>query len=191
MLCVPSNITNSLFFPFDIYVNLVGFHTLVPVIHIHVVIPSRKCFFVQTWQLSSTVTLKIRSMLPKSNKLLLNNNPIFTLKIRSWARLKIPGCLKSCIWYVHLKIRSRSPKANQFFIVSQYYIHANLIKICQPVHEICRQASFFVLNSTVEVLEWPWKISSRSPKPIRLFIMSQCCTIYMQIWLKSANRCAR
>ena len=43
---------------------------------------------------------------------------------------------------VTLKIRSRSPKPNQLFIVSQCHTH-NLIQICQLVHEIsCRQALF-------------------------------------------------
>ena len=41
-----------------------------------------------------------------------------------------------------LKIRSRSPKPNQLFIMSQCYIHANLVKIWLPVHEIsCKQES--------------------------------------------------
>ena len=41
---------------------------------------------------------------------------------------------------VTLNIRSRSPKPNQLFIVSQCYIHANLVKIRQQVHKIsCRQ----------------------------------------------------
>ena len=35
-----------------------------------------------------------------------------------------------------LKIRSRSPKHNQLFNMSQFYIHANLVKIWQPVHDI-------------------------------------------------------
>ena len=43
---------------------------------------------------------------------------------------------------VTLNIRSRSPKPNQLFIMSQCYIHANLAKIRQPVHEIlCKQES--------------------------------------------------
>ena len=43
---------------------------------------------------------------------------------------------------VTLKIRSWSPKPNQLFIMSQCYIHANAIKIRQPVHEIsCKQES--------------------------------------------------
>ena len=37
---------------------------------------------------------------------------------------------------VTLKIRSKSPKPNQLFIMSQCYIHANLVKIQPPVHEI-------------------------------------------------------
>ena len=43
---------------------------------------------------------------------------------------------------VALKIRSRSPKPNQPFIMSQCYIHANLVKIHPPVHEIsCKKES--------------------------------------------------
>ena len=43
---------------------------------------------------------------------------------------------------VTLKIRSRSPKPNQLFIMSQCYIRANLVKIHPPVHEYsCIQES--------------------------------------------------
>ena len=43
---------------------------------------------------------------------------------------------------VTLKIRSRPPKPNQLIIMSQCYIHANLVKIHPPVHEIsCKQES--------------------------------------------------
>ena len=43
---------------------------------------------------------------------------------------------------VTLKIRSSSPKPNQLFIMSQCYIHANLIKIHPSVHELsCKQES--------------------------------------------------
>ena len=42
---------------------------------------------------------------------------------------------------VTLKIRSRSPKSIQLFIMSKCYIHANLVEIRQLVHEIlCTQA---------------------------------------------------
>ena len=73
-----------------------------------------------------------------------------------------------------LKNRSRSPKSNQLFIMSQCYIHVNLVEICQPVYEIwCTQAllglNLAVLSPTVTL-----KIRSRSPKPGQLFIMSQC-----------------
>ena len=43
---------------------------------------------------------------------------------------------------VTLKIRSRSPKSDQLIIVSQCYIHANLVKIHPPIHDIsCKQES--------------------------------------------------
>ena len=71
-----------------------------------------------------------------------------------------------------LKNRSRSPKPNLLFIMSQCYIHANLVEICRPVHKIWCIQAFFGLNlaksrSDLENL-------SRSPKPKQLFIMSQC-----------------
>ena len=56
----------------------------------------------------------------------------------------------SIFWYkfgslspaVTLKIRSKSPKPNQLVIMSQCYIHANLVKIHPPVHAIsCKQES--------------------------------------------------
>ena len=43
---------------------------------------------------------------------------------------------------VTVKIRSRSPKPNHLIIMSQCYIHANLVKIHPPVHEMsCKQES--------------------------------------------------
>ena len=43
---------------------------------------------------------------------------------------------------VSLKIRSRSPKPNQLFIMSECYIHANVVKMHPPVHEIsCKKES--------------------------------------------------
>ena len=43
---------------------------------------------------------------------------------------------------VTLKIRSRSPKPYQLFVMSQCYIHANLVKIHPLVHDIsCKQES--------------------------------------------------
>ena len=71
-----------------------------------------------------------------------------------------------------LENRLMSPKSNQLFIMSRCYIYANLVEICQPVHEIwCTQALFGLkfgsLSPTVTL-----KIRSRSPKPNHLFIMS-------------------
>ena len=48
-----------------------------------------------------------------------------------------------------LKNRSRSPKSNRLFIMSQCYIHANLIEICLPVHEIWCTQALLGLNLTV------------------------------------------
>ena len=75
---------------------------------------------------------------------------------------------------VTLKNRSRSPKPNQLFIMSQCYIHANLVEICQLVHDIrCTQA-LIGLNLAVLSRAVTLKIRSTSPKPNQLFIMSQC-----------------
>ena len=53
---------------------------------------------------------------------------------------------------VTLKIKSRSPKPNQLFIMSQCYIHANLLKIHPPVYEIsCKQKS---VTSTLTLMRW-------------------------------------
>ena len=51
---------------------------------------------------------------------------------------------KSTFWLKFDSFKSRtdlekwvwSPKPNQLFIMSQCYTHANLVEICQPVHEI-------------------------------------------------------
>ena len=58
---------------------------------------------------------------------------------------------------VTLKIRSRSPKPNQLFIMSQCYIHANLVKIHPPVHEIsCKQESL-TLTPTPTLTQTPYE----------------------------------
>ena len=67
---------------------------------------------------------------------------------------------------VTLKIKSRSPKADRLFTVSQCYIHANSVKIRQPVHEIsCWQET---VNLIVTL-----KIRSKSPKSNLLLILIQ------------------
>ena len=50
---------------------------------------------------------------------------------------------------VTVKIRSRPPKPIQLFIMSKCYIHANLVKICQLVHEILGTQAPFGLNLAV------------------------------------------
>ena len=72
-----------------------------------------------------------------------------------------------------LKNMSRSPKSNQLFIMSQCYIHANLVEICQPFHEIWCTQALLGLNLAV-CPAVTLKIRSRSPKPYQLFVMSQC-----------------
>ena len=71
---------------------------------------------------------------------------------------------------VTLKNRSKSPKPNQLFTMS----HANLVEICQPVHEIWYTTSTFWLKFGSLSHTVTLKIKSRSPKPNQLFIMSQC-----------------
>ena len=85
---------------------------------------------------------------------------------------------------VTLKIRSRSPKPIQLFIISKCYIHANLVKICQPGTQ-----APFGSNLNVWVLQWPWKIDQGHEN---LFSSSSCPNVIsMQIWLKSANQFMR
>ena len=72
-----------------------------------------------------------------------------------------------------LKNKSSSPKPNHLFIMSQCYIHANLVEICQPVHDMVHTSTFWLafgrFNPAVT-----FKIRSWSPKPNQLVIMFQC-----------------
>ena len=74
---------------------------------------------------------------------------------------------------VILKIWSRSPKSNQFFVMSQLYIHENLVRIQPLVHKIlCRLESVMPtlsIFSTAVTL----KIWSKSPKFNHFFVTSQ------------------
>ena len=79
---------------------------------------------------------------------------------------------------VTLKIRSSSPNSKQYFVMSQLYIHVNLVRIQPLVQKIlCRQES--VIEFSVFLLLWPWKFGhwSRSPKSNHFFVMSQ---LYIQ-----------
>ena len=73
-----------------------------------------------------------------------------------------------------LKNMSTSPKSNQLFIMSQCYIHANLVEIRQPFHEIWCTQALLSLNLAVLSPAVTLKIRSWSPKPKQLIIMSQC-----------------
>ena len=87
------------FFFYNIYANFVGFHTLVPVIH--VVIQSRKGIFIQILLKSANRFMRY----PDKRFFFF----FFCLKFSSFSA------------GVTLEIRSRSPKPIQLFIKSQYY----------------------------------------------------------------------
>ena len=72
-----------------------------------------------------------------------------------------------------LKNRLRSPKLNQLFIMSQCYIHANLVEICKPLYEIWVHTSTFWLKFGSLSPAVTLKIRSRSPNPNYLFTMSK------------------
>ena len=101
------------------------------------------------------------------------------LKSASWfTRYCAHKYLLAQIWQFKSRTVEKEVKVtktpNLLFIISQCYIHANLVEICQPVHEIwCTQAllglKFGSLSPTVTL-----KIRSRSPKPNQLFILSHC-----------------
>ena len=70
---------------------------------------------------------------------------------------------------VTLKMRSRSPKSNQLLNLSQWYIHASLVKFHPLVQEIlCIQEIFTPFNPPVTL-----KMRSRSPKSNQLLNLSQ------------------
>ena len=98
------------------------------------------------------VTLKIRSRSPNSNKLLILSDlyrlanlvtfhpMVHEITCRQTLFGLIFGGLSLA---VTLKIRSRSPKPIQLFIMSKCYIHANVVRIRRLVHEtVYTQAPF-------------------------------------------------
>ena len=141
------------------------------------------------------VTLKMRSKSSKSNKLLILSN---LYRLANLVTFHPMGheitCRQTLLAYfgglsltVILKIRSRSPKPIQLFIMSKCY--ANLVKICKLVHEIlCTQAPF---GSNLAVLSPALTLKNRSwsPKSNQLFIMPQCYIHANR--LKSANQFMR
>ena len=140
-------------------------------------------FWLNFGGLSLTVTLKIRSRSPKPIQLFIMSKCYIhanLVKIRQLVHeilcTQAPFGSKtgSLSQPLTLKNRSRSPKSNQLFIMSQCYIHANLVEVCQPVHEIMVHTSTFGLKFGSLSPAVPLKIRSRSPKPNQLFDMSQC-----------------
>ena len=75
------------------------------------------------------------------------------------------------------KNRSRSPKSNQLFVISQLCIRENLVRIQSLVQKIlCRKKKclrIFSFSTAVTL-----KIRSRSPKSNLFFVMSQ---LYMHV----------
>ena len=84
---------------------------------------------------------------------------------------------------VTLKIRSRSPKPNQLIIISQCYIHANLVKIHPPVHETSRkQESVMPTLTPTPTGSAPKTNMSLSPSVGVIIIV--CKTIWSMEWYK-------
>ena len=112
---------------------------------------AHKHLLAQIWQFKSRTDLERRSRSPKSKQLFIMSQcniqanlveicqPVHAI----WCtQVLLDLNLAVLSPAVTLKIRSRSPKPNQLFIMSQCYIHANLVKIHPPVHEIlCKQES--------------------------------------------------
>ena len=142
-------------------------------------------FWLNFGGLSLAVTLKIRSWSPKPIQLFIMSKCYIhanLVKIQQLVHEIL--CSTRTFWPKFgslspaktLKNRSRSPKPNLPFIMSQCYIHANLVEICQPVHEIWCTKALFSLNLACLSLAVTLKIMSRSPKLNQHFIMSQCYT---------------
>ena len=81
----------------------------------------------------------IKRQCPVSNKLLILFDLYRLANLETFHPINSGGLSLA----VTLKIRSRSPKPIQLFIKSKCYIHTNLVKMRQLVHEIlCTQAPF-------------------------------------------------
>ena len=69
---------------------------------------------------------------------------------------------------VTLKIGSRSSKSNQLFVMSQLYIHENLIRNKPPVHKI------FCIQETVTLKPTPMPTPTPRPTPTGSASKSVC-----------------
>ena len=102
------------------------------------------------------VTLKTRSRSPKLNKLSILFD-LYRLANLVTFHPMVHNMQTNTFWLIFgwlslavtLKIRWRSPKPIRLFIMSKCYIHANLVKICQVVHEILGTKAPFGSNLAV------------------------------------------
>ena len=155
--------SNKLLILSDLYrlANLVIFHPMV-----HEITCRQTLFGLIFGGLCLAVTLKIRSRSPKPVQLFIISKCYIHANLVKIRQLVHDIVHISTFWLkfgslspaVTLKNRSRSPKPNQLFTMSQYYIHANLVEICQPVHEIWCTQALFGLDLAVWVPQWPWKL---------------------------------
>ena len=137
------------------------------------------------------VTLKIRSRSPKSNKLLILSDLYRLANLVTFHLMVHEITQTNTFWLnfgglsltVTLKIRPRSPKPIQLFIMSKCYIHANLVKF----HQFMRYYAHKHLLAQI----WQFKSHSDLEKYVKVTSSSCPNVISMQIWLKSANQFMR
>ena len=124
-------------------------------------------FWLNFGGLSLAVTLKTRSRSPNPIQLfIMSKCYIHANLVKIHPLVHEILCSIRTFWLIFgslspaktLKNRSRSPKPNLLFIMSRCYIHANMVEICQPVHEIWCTQALFGLNFVVYVPQWPWKL---------------------------------
>ena len=134
-------------------------------------------FWLNFGGLSLTVTLKIRSRSPKPiqcvilPKCYIHENLVKYSPVCSWDIVHT-----STFWLkfgslslaVTLKNRSRSPKSNQLFIMSQCYFHANLVPWLIWVFA-GRTVTLLVL-SCCDACYWFDMVRTGSPKGIKYYL---------------------
>ena len=114
-------------------------------------------FLVFPWKLGQGHQNLISSLLYPNYSWKFGKNPTTGSKYIVWTR----QCNRIFSFYtaMTLKIRSRSPKSVQFFVMSQIYklyIHANLVRIWPLVHKILHRQESIIEFSVSQPL-WPWK----------------------------------
>ena len=139
---------------------------------------AHKHLLAQIWQFKSRTDLKKYVKVTKINSalhhvpMLYSYKPGWNPSTSSWDMMHTNTfglTFASLSPAVTLKIRSRSPKPNRLIIMSQCYIHANLVKIHLPVHEIsCKQESV-TLTPTLTLTPTPTGSAPKTicPLPLR------------------------